>query len=163
MIFRKSWATPLTIGSFILMSVTGILMFFHLDSQFNKVAHEYFSWAFVAGVVFHVVVNWKPFAGYFRARIALSLIGFFVLLLAFSFFSWGEKEQGGRPPVQKIVGALSTVPVTELAVIAKKDPAELIVKLKEAGFPVTTGSETVQDLTRGEKGQQGKLLGLIFE
>lgn len=37
----RKWATPLTIGSFLLMGVTGILMFFHLDIGLNKLAHEW--------------------------------------------------------------------------------------------------------------------------
>ena len=37
----REWATPLTIGAFGLMSVTGMLMFFHLDTGFNKLAHEW--------------------------------------------------------------------------------------------------------------------------
>lgn len=36
----REWATPLTIGSFLLIAVTGVLMFFHLDSGLNKLAHE---------------------------------------------------------------------------------------------------------------------------
>ena len=54
----REWATPLTIGLFILMAVTGILMFFHLDSRLNKLAHEWLGWLFVVGVVAHAAANW---------------------------------------------------------------------------------------------------------
>ena len=37
----RDWATPVTIGSFGLMAITGLLMFFHLDSGLNKTAHEW--------------------------------------------------------------------------------------------------------------------------
>ena len=36
-------------GAFTLSAVTGVLMFFHLDSGLNKAAHEWLSWAMVGG------------------------------------------------------------------------------------------------------------------
>jgi xanthine/uracil permease len=63
----RDLATSLTIGAFGIMSVTGILMFFHADSGLNKVVHEWASWAMVTGVVLHVVVNWVAFKRYFTA------------------------------------------------------------------------------------------------
>lgn len=45
MTISRNWATPLTIGSFLLMAVTGLLMFFHLDTGLNKAAHEWLGWA----------------------------------------------------------------------------------------------------------------------
>ena len=37
---QRDWATPLTIGAFGLLAVTGVLMFFHPDSGLNKAVHE---------------------------------------------------------------------------------------------------------------------------
>lgn len=36
----KTWAGPLTIGSFVVIAGTGILMFFHLNVGVVKLAHE---------------------------------------------------------------------------------------------------------------------------
>ena len=33
----RRWATPLTIGAFMLMSIAGILMFFHINPGISKV------------------------------------------------------------------------------------------------------------------------------
>lgn len=53
----REWATPLTIGIFTLMAVTGILMFFHLDKGLNKTAHEWLGWLLVAGADSKVKCN----------------------------------------------------------------------------------------------------------
>ncbi|NBW51152.1 MAG: DUF4405 domain-containing protein, partial [Betaproteobacteria bacterium] len=53
---QRPWITPAVIGSFTLLSVTGILMFFHLDSGLNKLAHEWLSWIFVIVVVLHILL-----------------------------------------------------------------------------------------------------------
>ena len=50
---QRPWITPLVIGTFALMAVTGSLMFFHLDTGLNKTAHEWLGWAMVAAVLLH--------------------------------------------------------------------------------------------------------------
>lgn len=35
MTIQRSWVTPITAGSFLLVGVTGILIFFHIDSGAN--------------------------------------------------------------------------------------------------------------------------------
>jgi cytochrome b561 len=61
----REWATPLTIGSFLVIAVTGVLMFFHLDSGLNKLAHEWLAWAMLAAVGLHAAVHFKSFSRYF--------------------------------------------------------------------------------------------------
>ena len=46
----RRWATPLTIGAFVFMAVTGILMFFEVRLGIIKVAHEWLSWLMVIAV-----------------------------------------------------------------------------------------------------------------
>ena len=36
----KTWATPLTLGSFVLMGGTGVLMFFEQDAGLTTVVHQ---------------------------------------------------------------------------------------------------------------------------
>jgi hypothetical protein len=76
----REWATPVTIGAFMLMSVTGVLMFFHADRGFNKLAHEWVGLVMVGGVAAHAMANWAAFTRYFltgvfsRGVIALGLV-----------------------------------------------------------------------------------------
>ena len=68
-IISRDWATPITIGAFAVMSVTGLLMFFHLDIGLNKLAHEWLGWLMVAGVAAHAIANWGAFKRYFVSTI----------------------------------------------------------------------------------------------
>lgn len=36
----RTWATPLTVGAFLLMAATGVLMFFGYDRGLTAVVHE---------------------------------------------------------------------------------------------------------------------------
>lgn len=61
----RKWATPLTIGAFALSAISGMMMFFHLNSALVKIIHEWGSWSLVIGGLFHVVGSWQAFIGYF--------------------------------------------------------------------------------------------------
>ena len=50
---QRDWITPITMGAFGLLAVTGVLMFFHLDSGLNEAAHEWLSWVLLGGVALH--------------------------------------------------------------------------------------------------------------
>lgn len=57
MTVSREWATPLTMGAFGLLAVTGVLMFFHLDTGLNKQAHEWLGWVLLIGVSLHLAAN----------------------------------------------------------------------------------------------------------
>ncbi len=62
--------TPLVIGAFLISAVTGMLMFFPLNSMLNKVVHEWLSWVMVIGVGLHVLLNVHAFKRYFKQNTA---------------------------------------------------------------------------------------------
>lgn len=39
MAVQREWATPVAAGAFLLSAVTGVLIFFHIDSGLNKFVH----------------------------------------------------------------------------------------------------------------------------
>ena len=95
MSISRAWATRITIGAFLLMAVTGILMFFHWDIGLNKLAHEWLGWAMVVGVMAHVLANWPAFAKHFSKPLGKAIMAIFALLLVGSFF---VQPQGGGSP-----------------------------------------------------------------
>ena len=66
----RKWATPITIGAFILSAATGIMLFFKLDLGLTKVVHEWLSWLLVAGTIFHVIANWRFMTSYLGSHLA---------------------------------------------------------------------------------------------
>lgn len=141
---QRQWATPLTIGTFLLMAVTGGLMFFHLDQGLNKLAHEWLGWAMVAAVLLHVVPNWPAFRRHLTQPAGRVLIGVFALLLALSFFSVGSQsnEPGFAPPLR----AMAQVPLSTLAPVLQMTPAELRVRLGASGVIAASDAQTLAEL-----------------
>ena len=114
---QRPWITPVVMGAFLLSAVTGVLMFFHLDSGLNKTAHEWLSWAMVIGVGLHVLLNMPAFKRYLKQTTGRVVIGAFALVLALSFIPAGGSsgsEPGFAPPVR----ALAKAPISVLAQVA---------------------------------------------
>lgn len=156
----RDWATPLTIGAFVLMAVTGILMFFHLDTGLNKEAHEWLGWAMVAGVAAHVVANFSAFKRHFARGSALAIIGVYVVLLGASFFIQ-EEDEGGNP-ARRASQAVLAAPISAVAGLTSRTPDQLVADLRAAGFQVTSAQQTLNAVTGPERDKQFKALAVIF-
>lgn len=157
--FLRIWATPLIIGSFLVMGVTGVLMFFHLDSGLNKVIHEWAGWAMLAGFAAHLAINWRPFLAYFKRPLAAGIMGVGALALAVSFVPAGE---GGGSPVMAVMKALGASDVDAVIALSGQELDTGLAKLRAAGFTVEPGTP-MQALTGGDRSEQGRIIGLLFE
>jgi hypothetical protein len=89
MILSRTWATTLTIGSFILMSATGVLMFFEWNPGPTTVVHQWFSWFFLVGAGGHIAANLRPFKNHLKSRWGKASVAVFTAVFAASLFCWG--------------------------------------------------------------------------
>jgi len=149
---HRPWITPVVIGAFGLSAVTGVLMFFHLDSGLNKTAHEWLSWAMVIGVSLHVLLNLPAFKRYFTQTTGRVVIGLFALVLALSFIPAGGS--GGEPGFALPVRALAKAPITVLAQVAGTSTDEVRAKLQAQSLTVTSDQQSVADLVGSDLRQQ---------
>ncbi|NUN59825.1 MAG: DUF4405 domain-containing protein [Burkholderiaceae bacterium] len=159
----REWATPLTIGIFTLMAVTGILMFFHLDKGLNKTAHEWLGWLLVAGVAAHVIANWVGFKRHFSTGTTGRLIVVTCLIaLAGSFFSLPGSGNEGIPPHILALKAVTKAPMTQVAALAGKPVEQVILDLAKAGINVSSPDANLQAVLQGDKGLEAKAMRAIF-
>ena len=155
----REWATPLTIGSFTLIAATGILMFFHWDSGFNKTVHEWLGWGLLAAAILHAAANFGAFKRYFKNRTALIVIGVCLLILAASFVS----PPGGdrKPPHIAATLAITNAPLSVVAQVANKDIAVVLDQLRRAGIEATA-QQSLKQLSGGKRELEMKGLAAIF-
>lgn len=158
----REWATPLTIGSFLLMACTGILMFFHADMGMNKDVHEWLGWAMVTGVLAHAWANLASFKRYFAKPAALATIGAFLAILLASSFIKEEDEGKGGNPGRRATKAVLNAPISDIAPLAGQSPQALLADLQKAGFKVESPSQTLISVTGPEQPNQFKALAVIF-
>lgn len=141
----RSWATPLTIGAFLTVSVTGVLMFFHLDTGLGKVAHEWLSWALVAGALAHLWLNRRALSTYFKRPVAVTIMGAGLVLLVTSLLI---PAGGSDVPVRQVLGSLTGAPISALAGVVGMDPAVLVSSLAQ-DYPGVRVEQSLTDLAGG--------------
>ncbi len=158
--FSREWATPLTAGAFIVLAVTGLLMFFHLDRGLNHLAHEWLGWLLVVGVACHVTANFLGLKKHISSRTGKAVVAAFVAILVLSFI---QPEERKRPPGwAQPVKALAFMPFTDLAVVAKMSVQEVRERLAAEGLTPTSDEQSIKDLVGHNLRQQVGALNAIF-
>lgn len=159
--FSREWATPLTAGSFALMALTGLLMFFHWDRGLNHLAHEWLGFILIIGVGCHITSNFSGFKKHFSSKLARICVLFFLLVFALSFF---QPEQKKRPPSWAgPVRALSEMSLIELSSMAKVPPQELRSRLATNGINSDSDEQSIEELVGPNLRKQASALSAIFQ
>ncbi len=157
----RPWATPLTIGLFTLMSVTGLLMFFHLATWLGKTMHEWGGWIMVVAVVAHAALNWTSFKRYLSNGIlGRSIIGLSLLALAGSFIPFSNQNNG--PPPMLAFKAILRAPLTSVAPLTGLSIEQASAKLTQAGIAITNPAQSLEAATQGNEKLQGKAISILF-
>lgn len=157
----REWATPLTIGAFGLMSVTGLLMFFHAETGMNKLAHEWMGLVMVGGVAAHAIANWQAFQRYFlTGLLSRGLIALGLLVLAGSFFS----PPGGKrmPPPVMAMKAVVSAPLAKVAPLSGRTTEQAIADLAKAGIHVPAGDVSIEKATADNRELQARAIAVLF-
>lgn len=153
----RPWATPLTIGAFLLMATTGILMFFHIELGLAKVAHEWLSWIMLSAVGMHIVLNWRAFSRYFTQKVAVAVVALFVVLTLTALFIPNDKQ--GRPGPMQAVEVLLDAPLDKLAGITGKSWADLQAQLASQGLPTDDPTTSLRQLASTQQRNPMDVLG----
>ncbi|MDO8988174.1 MAG: DUF4405 domain-containing protein [Sideroxyarcus sp.] len=156
MIIQRNWVTPLAAGAFLLSAVTGVLIFFHVDSGANKFVHEWLSWVLLVGVALHVVANLAGLKIHLASVRGRLLIGVFAAALLASFMQFGAFSD--EPPFVQPIRSLSQAPLSTLALVAKISPEQLRENLSKAGFQPVSDQQSVSDLVGSDLKQQMHVL-----
>ena len=72
---ERSWVSPITAFSFLVVAATGLLMLLHLRFPAIKGLHQWIGVVFAVTALLHVVLNWRPLIGCLRRRSAVVGLG----------------------------------------------------------------------------------------
>lgn len=155
----RTWSTPLTMGAFLLMAVTGVLMFFDVVPGYLSFAHEWFSWLFLLGAGAHMVVHVRPLARHLESRWGRGSVAVFALVTAISAFSFGRitAPQLKWPIVEALVGA----PLSAVAGLTGTAPATVVGRLERHGIAATP-DQSIRELAARSGEDEFHILGLII-
>lgn len=143
--FLSRYATPFTVGLFLVSTISGVALFFHWQSKLFHGMHEWLSMLLLLPVVFHIQKNWFAMTGYFKTRriwvpLLLSLAGGAVFIgLALN--------SPGRPPAPA-TSLIAKAPIAEIAPLFDVTPEALAAKLAAKGYAVATTEQTLETIAK---------------
>ena len=135
--------TPLTIGSFMVASITGVLMFFEIAPGGIRATHEWMSLLFVLAGLLHIYTNKRPFARYFADR-TLLVIGTSVaaggILYMLSFNDTYLAEASFQ--------LLTRIEITQLSPLLDISLEDMRIRLGELGVAAISSGQSLQDIAQ---------------
>jgi hypothetical protein len=141
------YATPLTLGLFAVSTVSGLALFFHLAPRAFHGMHEWLSMLLLVPVGLHVWRNWGPLKGYFRRGTLIWPVAVTALAgLAFVIPSLAGSTGGGPPPL-RAAQLMTQARLVDLAPVLKTTPDGLQQRLRQQGFRVESGDQTLAAVT----------------
>jgi 4-amino-4-deoxy-L-arabinose transferase-like glycosyltransferase len=157
----RNWVTPLTVGSFLLVGFTGVLMLFGYRSGSVNALHEAFSLVFVIAAVLHTWLNWGAIRLHLSRATGRFVIGLFAILLVVSLIPFGERTDRGRIPSRAAVAVLLDAPIEAVAALTRRTPVELREALNQQGIRVTSDALTVAEVARQNQADPVRVLAAI--
>jgi hypothetical protein len=93
---QRSWLSPLVAAAFVVISVTGVLLFYHVKSGAIKSLHEWFGWVFVAAGLLHVLLNFRPMLKHMAQRSGIAAL-LLAIVLTIGLIAFAPAGRGNGP------------------------------------------------------------------
>jgi hypothetical protein len=163
----RKWITPLTTGAFVLVGITGLLMFFNVRIELVTRAHEWLSPVFVVASLLHVWLNWGAMKAHLKRPLGVGIVaGFALLTLAALVLPIGHGKSGGHGEAELIARSVQPsllhARVGLLAELAQIEPAEAIRRLEAVGLHGIADTSRLDDASRSGQVPSSKALVALF-
>jgi len=166
----RAWVTPITIGSFLLLGVTGLLMFFKVRGGLIVVAHEWLSPFFVVGACLHIWLNWGPVRANLSRALGIIIVGLFAALLAFSIAPFKavdeiarEHGHGQEGIARRAAELLLQARISTVAELTGRTPQQLRDRLGRCGIRVTSDEVTLVDAAQQSQVNPVRALDAVLQ
>lgn len=155
----KSFATTPTIALFLILSVTGVFLLFHLAGPMVKILHEWLGLAFVLFALLHVLANWALMKRYLvGGKVALIVA---MLVVATIFGLAPAPASDGGSPVRSLISQVKRAPLATVASLYGQEVTALIAQLQSQGYTVAGPESSLADLARRNGVAEEKILSLL--
>ena len=157
MVSRK-YVTPFITLVFLVLSITGILMFFHLFDGYTEVVHEFIGLIFIVCALLHIAINWKALKVHLKWGIVIPAT---LLLAALSLLLMFHQLQ--HPKVDTILlEKMTNAPLGDAFIVLQVDSLEVVTRMKDNGISME-GAETMKEIWIRNHVSPEKVIYLIVE
>jgi uncharacterized membrane protein SirB2 len=157
----RQWATPFTIGAFLLTAVTGILLFFKINFGLVKPAHEWLSCLLILGSAFHLYVNWGSSIHAFSSPAGKRIFALLLLLSCIAILSLSSATSE-KHASNWLADALAQAPLSAVTQLAHHDADAMVTILRAQGINLMSTDQTIQEIAEENNRQAMEVLALLF-
>lgn len=155
---NRNYVTPFISLVFLVVGITGVLMFFHLFDGYTEVVHEFLGLFFVICAIFHVMLNWKALKIHFKRGVfipaALAVAAISILFIV---------QQHYNPKVDTIVlGRIIKAPIDDVFKALQVDSIEAVKRLEANGI-IIEGARTLEEIWINNNVKPEKVFDLITD
>ncbi len=155
----KNIATSLTSVVFLIVGLSGVLLYFHLYESSVKELHEILGLVFVVAALLHIVANWKQMKGYFSKKTFI-VVSFSVLLVSVSLVKF---ENADKPnPKKVLIQAMLQAPLEDAVYLLGSDINSVQTRFEKEGI-VYEDAISISEVAKENKTSPFRIVGMILE
>jgi hypothetical protein len=141
------YATALTTALFLVMAVSGVALFFRLQTVAFKELHAWLGLVLVTASGLHLWRNWPAMLGYIR-RGALKYPLIAALTASSAFAYAGLTAPSKTDPNRQLTAMFARAHLTEIAPLLHVDAEEIARKLRNRGFEVASTGQSLTEIAK---------------
>ncbi len=154
---KRDFATSFTTTLFLVIGISGVMMYFHFYDSKVKEMHEVLGLFFVAAILLHVFVNWASMKKYFSKKIFL--IASAITLIAAGFFV--VTAPSGENPKGTIIKSVLNAPLKDSFKILNVEYDYAIMSLENNGIKIND-EVSISKLAKNNKTSPFKIVSIIM-
>lgn len=164
--FIRKYSTPLSMAGFLIIGVTGVLMFAGIrNSQINTL-HEWFGIAFVVVAILHILRNGKAFLAMLKQPQGLVIVGLIgglgLVATGASLATTGAGRGNPNHAAFMVVQRLADAPISQVAPVLGMPADQAVARLRQGGVTVKSADERLTDVAQNNQKTAPQLFQLML-
>jgi len=154
---NRTLATSLTATLFLVIGLSGVMMYFHFFNSYVKNLHEILGLAFVVAVIFHVFYNFKSMQKYFTKKIFL-IICLLTVIVSTAFII--QSASKGENPKSILIQKVLKAPIKDSILLLTGNYENAIIKLEKNGIKISDG-KSIEEVAKSSGINPFKIVNMI--
>jgi len=155
------YATPATTATFVVVGVSGVLLFFHVGEAQLMGVHEWVGLAFIGAAVFHVTRHFKVLSNLLTKTRTRALFAATAMIAA-AFILPASFQTNSANPMKQFVGVATNAPVATVAVMVGKTPEQLTAQFAQAGLSGVVPTQSLSDIAKAHQQDMRALFRIVM-
>lgn len=165
--FLRTYATPLSLISFLVVGITGIFMLFDIRSGATGEIHELAGIVFVIALILHLVRNGRGVKAMLslpksKTFVAVGGIAAAVLLLLAAPIQSGGRGHGPHGGPWQVVNTISAQPISKMAPALGVTTDQAVARLRSAGVTVANPEQSLAQIAEEQNKELPRLIAAVM-